>query len=205
MEKKKTIKTTGVTLIELLVVVVILFVISFAFGKFQKDIFASNDEYTHRLYAEQEARTSLKNLIAELRSAEQSNTGDYPIILASSSAITFFSDIDGDGLQERIRYYLDGTTLHKAVLKPTGSPYSYIESNETNSYEINNVVTPGGQIFSYYDRNYTGTSSALSFPVNISSIRLVKVNITIDANPTRSPEPITFESQVTIRNLKDNL
>jgi prepilin-type N-terminal cleavage/methylation domain-containing protein len=195
----------GVSLIELIVVLVILFVISFAFGKFQKDIFSNNDEYQRRLYAEQEARTSLKNLIAELRSAQQSDVGDYPIILASSSAITFFGDIDGDGLQERVRYYLDGRTLRKTVLKPTGSPHTYVEANEIKSYEINDVITTGGQIFTYYDRNYTGTSSALSFPVNVSNIRLVKVTITVDANPTRAPEPITFTSQVMIRNLKDNL
>jgi len=189
----------------MLVLIVILFVISFAFGKFQKDIFSNNDEYTRRLYAEQEARTSLKNLIAELRSAEQSNVGDYPIILATSSAITFFSDFDGDGLQERIRYYLDGRTLRKAVLKPTESPYVYLEANEVKSYEINDVITPGGQIFTYFDRAYTGTSSAMTFPVNVANIRLIRVNITVDANPTRAPEPITFVSQVMIRNLKDNL
>ncbi len=193
------------TMLELVIVLFILGGISFIFAKFQTDIFLHNDEYSRRLFAEQEARTTLKNLIAELRSAQLSNVGAYPIALASSSAITFYSDVDGDGLRERVRYFLSDRTLRKAVLKPSGQPYTYDEDDEELSYEINDIITPNGQIFAYYDRYYTGTSSALTYPVNISDIRLVQVNITVDANPARAPEPITFTSRVVIRNIKDNL
>jgi len=45
----------------------------------------------------------------------------------------------------------------------------------------------------------------LGSPVDVSSVRLVKMNITIDRDPNRSPTPINVTTQVVIRNLKDNL
>jgi prepilin-type N-terminal cleavage/methylation domain-containing protein len=198
-------RTTGFSLIELLVAISIFTIVAFIATRFQADIFIQGEESQRRIAAEQEARTTLKNMIAEIRSAAPSNIGDYPIVLASSSAITFFSDIDNDGLQEQVRYYLLGRTLRKSVIKPTGAPYQYLPANEKVSYEVNDIINVGGVVFQYYDRNYTGSSTPLVYPVNIADIRVVKVIVTIDANPARAPEPITFESQVSIRNLKDNL
>ena len=39
--------------------------------------------------------------------------------------------LDDDGLKEKIRYYLTGTTLKKGVIKPTGSPPVYLSANES--------------------------------------------------------------------------
>jgi hypothetical protein len=91
------------------------------------------------------------------------------------------------------------------VVKPAGAPYQYLDANEKISYEVNDIINTGGKIFEYYDRNYQGSSTPLSYPINIADIRVLRVIVTIDANPTRAPEPITFESQVSVRNLKDNL
>lgn len=195
----------GFTLVEILVALAIFALLATLAARLQVNIFMQSDEGQKRIVAESEARSTLKNMIAEIRSAAPSNTGDYPIILASSSAITFFSDIDNDGLQERVHYYLSNRVLRKAVTKPTGSPYQYLDANEKIFFEINDVINTGGIMFEYFDRNYTGSSSPMTSPINISAVRVVHVIVTIDANPTRAPEPIIFESQVMIRNLKDNL
>lgn len=202
---KKHNRQTGFTLIEIVITVGVFALMAVMINNFQANIFIQNEEGQKRIAAESEARSTLKKMIAELRSAASSNVGDYPIIMASSSAITFFSDIDNDGLQERIRYYLSGRLLRKAVVKPTGAPYQYLEADEKISYEVNDIINSGGKVFEYYGRDYTGSSSPLTYPINIADIRLVKVIVTIDANPSRAPEPIIFESQVAIRNLKDNL
>ncbi len=71
---------------------------------------------------------------------------------------------------------------------------------------INNVVASSTlPIFQYYPATYDGTGSALSIPVTISSVRLVKITVIIDNDPNRSPVPMIVTSSVTLRNLKDNL
>src|SRR3990167_3198457 len=61
-------------------------------------------------------------------------------------------------------------------------------------------------LFEYYDGEYDGSSTPLPWPVNIPDIRLVKINIRIERDPNRTPtEFMVISSQVTLRNLKDNI
>lgn len=193
----KILRRRGVTLVEILVVVGILMVIGGALATFQVDVFRQNNFIYHSLQGEQDARLVLKRLLAELRELAPSDTGAYAISLADKDKLTFYSDIDHDGLHERLRYFLSGLTLQRALLKPSGSPPDYVEANEQVSAVITNLTNPGSQVFSYYDSNYAGTSTSLTLPVNIPSVRLIKISLTI--------EPVTYESQVTPRSLKDNL
>jgi hypothetical protein len=50
-----------------------------------------------------------------------------------------------------------------------------------------------------------GTSSPLTQPVITTNVRLIKINLMIDVDPNRAPVIKTYTSQVSIRNLKDNL
>ena len=131
------------------------------------------------------------------------DTGAYVINQAEASSFIFYSDIDNDGLKEKVRYFLIGTTLQKGVIKPTGSPLSYNPLNETISTLAENLTNVS--IFDYYDKFYDGTTAPLSLPVNTSDIRLIKITIIIDKDPNRSPTAMTFSTEVSIRNLKDNL
>lgn len=59
--------------------------------------------------------------------------------------------------------------------------------------------------FEYFDTNYTGTSSPLVQPVSPSTVRLIRINQRIDIDPNRSPVPVIFTVQASLRNLKTNL
>lgn len=133
------------------------------------------------------------------------NNGSYPLANVATSTMTFYSDTDGDGIREQIRYYVSSSTLKRGSIVPTGSNYTYSgqESVKVLVSDIKNSSTT--PIFQYYDRNYTGTSSALTYPIDISKVRLVKVNLLVDADVNRSPTQKSYTSQVSIRNLKDNL
>ncbi|MEK9201667.1 MAG: hypothetical protein AAB944_01715, partial [Patescibacteria group bacterium] len=110
-----------------------------------------------------------------------------------------------DGLQERVRYFLSGTDLRKGVIKPSGNPLQYNPASETFSTLARDVRNGGQNLFDYYDANYDGTTAALTQPVSVSVVRLVKVTVIIDADINRAPSPKTFMTQVSFRNLKDNL
>lgn len=196
-------KKGGFTLVETLFVIGVFVLIVGALTLFSRNVFFYGNYVTTGLNDSNNGRAAIKNMIAEIRTASTSDNGSYVIALANATAFTFYSDIDDDGLKEKVRYFLNGTLLQKGVIKPTGSPLTYVAGNEKISTIISNVTNT--TIFNYYDENYDGTTAALSSPVTISSVRLIKITITIDADPNRAPITTTFSTQVAIRNLKDNL
>lgn len=170
---------------------------------FSRNIWIYGSYVSTGLNESQNGKTAIKKMTYEIRGASSSNTGAYAISLATSTDFTFHSNIDDDGLIERVRYFLSGSELRKGVIKPTGSPLTYNSANETLSTLIPDVTSTS--IFSYYDENYDGTTTALTSPINIPAIRLVKIIITTDKDPNRAPAAATFSTEVSIRNLKDNL
>ncbi len=193
----------GFTLVETLFGVAIFVVIVGALTLFSRNIWVYNSFVSAGLSDANSARQTLKIITAEIRTASIADTGSYVIALANSTAFTFYSDIDDDGLKEKVRYFLNGTTLQKGVIKPSGSPLTYNPTSETISTLVSNITN--NSIFNYYDKNYDGTTAALGTPVNIPLVRLIKVTIQIDKDPNKAPNAMTFSTQISIRNLKDNL
>ncbi len=196
----------GFSIIELLIVIFLFVILALVLVTFQKDIFLLNTFISGNLTAQDEARRMFREITSEVRSLSPSSIGTYPIAEASSTVFIFYSDINNDSLKERIRYFLDGTTLKKGVIKPSGSPLSYNHGNEMIKEIIYNVSNGENvPIFSYYDEDYDGTTSPLEQPVDISLIRLVKITVLINTNSFQPSNVITLTTQVSMRNLKDNL
>lgn len=195
----------GFTLTEIIVVVAIIGMISVAVGTFSRDMLYLGSVARGSLTVSQDARNILRQMTKEIRAAAPSSNGAYPLIAVSSSSIAFYSDTDGNGVRDQIRYFASSTNLMKGVITPTGSPLTYSPSNEVVTTVISNVKNGTTSIFTYYDGNYAGTSSPLTFPVSIQSVRLVRIDLTLDADINRAPVSKTFTTQVSIRNLKDNL
>lgn len=193
------------TITELIIAIGIFALIILTVSFWQKDIFLFNDVLNKKLIIQGEIQKTIKDFVAETRTAQISNHGHYPLEEANKDSFIFYSDIDGDNLRERIRYFLEEKTLKRGVIKPTGQPLSYNSTNEKITKLVHNLVNPNNEIFTYYDKNYDGNNSPLPQPVDILSVRLVKITITVDEDINRPPESITGISQVLIRNLKDNL
>lgn len=192
----------GFTIIETLFGVAIFVLVVGVLTFFSRNVWIYNSFISAGLTDTDTERQMLKTMVAEIRTASSSSTGAYAILEANSSSITFYSDIDNDGLKEKIRYFQNGSLLQKSLVKPTGSPPAYNQANEKITTLASNMTNVS---FAYYDKNYDGETPPLSFPVNIPLIRLVKITITLDSDPNRSPTPTVFSTQVSIRNLKDNL
>lgn len=195
----------GFSLIEILVVVAIFGLIMISVSKFSADVFSLGGTVRDSLSSAQDARALLKTIAREIRMASSANNGSFTIDSASTSTFSFYSDIDDDGNKEKVRYFLSGNILKKGVIKPSGNPVVYNSSGESVSILVNNIKNATSSIFEYFDSNYDGISSPLSIPVNLSTIRLVKITLKIDADPNRAPLIRTYTTQVSFRNLKDNL
>ena len=203
--KKQKISNLGLSLIEMLVGMFILLTIGLAVFLFQRDVFSLHKIISTNLTVQYEARFALKNLISEIRSASPSNSGAYPIAQAATSTMSFYVDLDEDSLKERVRYFLEGTTLKKGVIKPSGIPLVYDQNDEVISESVHNVANATTSIFSYFDNTYDGSSPSLGYPIEVSSVRLVGIYIVIDEDIEETPRPLILTTQVTMRNLKDNL
>src|SRR3989344_3583844 len=203
--KNKHNSKSGFTIIEILVSIFILTLIGLAVSSFAKDIFSLNRITSDSLTAQDETRRALKTMSAEIRTASPSSLGAYALAQSAMSSFTFYSNVDDDSFKERVRYFLDGTTLKKGIIKPSGTPLTYNPADEAVSELIHCVANATTSIFSYYDKNYDGTNQALIEPIDIATVRLVKITIVIDKDPQTPPGPVTFTTQISIRNLKDNL
>lgn len=157
-----------------------------------------------QLEAQGEARRALRDFTTEVRSATYSSVGSYPIESATSTSLVFFTNLDTDSLRERVRYFVSTATLKRGVTKPTGTPLTYMTSTEQITDVVRYVRNTSTPIFTYYNQNYTGTSTPLTLPINVSFINMIGVQLVIDKSPSTSPATLKVEAQAQIRNLKTN-
>ena len=192
----------GFTLLEVLIASALSIMIAFFIVSLAKDVTDSSLRVSGSIFSQQQIQQTLQIMIPEIRSATQSNTGNYPIQTAATSTFEFYSDIDGDGLFEKVRYFLNGSSFAKGVVKPTGMPLQYVTSSETIATLVDNLVI-SNQIFSYYDVTATSTrSQPLPFPVDVIKIKTVKISLVANQGTTNMPSIIGAENEATIRNLR---
>lgn len=196
----------GMTLLETVLVVGLFSLLVVGVGAFARDVFYFNDILQIGLQNVTEARKVLRPFANEVRGAQPSNAGAFPLAQTATSSFAFYSDIDNDGVRERVRYFLEGDEFKKGIIEPTGNPLVYNQANETIIKVIKHVI-PRDAIFHYYDATYAGattTAAALPEPVTPADVTLIRVDLTVDANPNRAPSLMTLTTQVMVRNLKHN-
>lgn len=193
------------TMVEMMIAVAVIGVIMVAVFAIEANLFIYTNQSQTQINNTWQVEAILKPMTKEIRAMIPSANGSYPIALAGTSSITFFDNVNKDSNIEQIRYFLSGTTLYRGQIVPTGNPPIYNPANETLKILATGVrASTTLPIFRYYDSTYQGTSSPLTYPINISSIRLINITVIIDSDPNRSPVPRIFSSSVSPRNLKNN-
>jgi len=163
-----------------------------------------SNRYTLEQYSQLEtARKGISLMVQEIREADYSDTGSFPVILASNNNFTIFSDIDSDSKMEKVRFFLNGLLFQEGVTKSSGIPAVYNPANETITTVSEDVRNQSANlpIFSYYDQN----GNLLSGTINPQSIAYVTVKLIVNVNPDTLPNEFTLYSSATLRNLKTNL
>ncbi|MBI2033756.1 MAG: prepilin-type N-terminal cleavage/methylation domain-containing protein [Candidatus Liptonbacteria bacterium] len=196
-------KLAGFTFIEVVIVIAIFVVIFTVIASFGENTSLLSNLINKSLQAEQDLRQTFQVIVTEIRSAGPSSLGAYPIESAATSSFAFFSDIDEDGVFERVRYFVGTSTLEKGVIEPIGNPLVYATSSESVKIAVNYLLM-ASSTFEYYDANYTGLEASLSTPIDVTKIRIVKVTVTADVNPGAAPKPVTFTNIINVRNLRSN-
>lgn len=197
----------GFTLVEVLVAMsiftaVIIGVTSFTI-QYLKNTTLSVEEI-QQINIVQQAHT---RILKELREARIGDDGSWPLVLCNDTDITFFSDTTGDGRSDKIRYFVDGTTLKREVIEPTTVPVSYPAGNETVTILSEYLDLSGGPIFTYYDGNWPQdtVNNPISGTDRLTRSRFIRVTIGINQTENFAAEPYIISSAVSIRSLKNNL
>ena len=190
----------GFTLIEIIIAIGVLgFAVAmislFALNVSQSELFISEN-----LKIEEDIKQALRIMTPEIRSINSSSNGSYGIAAVSSSSFSFYSDIDADNYFEKVRYFLDGSTLKKGVIESSISPFIYDPGQEKIKEVINGISSD--DIFYYYDDSYDGNQSPLDYPVDVSKIRSVKIVISVEKEINLMPVPVELSLFITIRNLR---
>jgi len=197
----------GFSLIEFLIAVSLATILIIVVTIFTKDIFSFSSSSQASMSATLEGRKVLRTMVAELRAATQGVEGSYTINTAATSTVVFYVDTNADGLSDKVRYYLDASTksIKRGVIIASGSPsgYSAAESSGTLINSVSNGTSTA--LFDYFDKNYAGTTSPMSIPVDQASVRIIRITVKIDKDINRSPVSTAVTSEAVLRNLKDNL
>ncbi len=193
----------GFTLIEILVTMGVAIMIMLFIGYFIRNVISFETFFGGEIKVQQELLQTQQTIIPEVRSMRVSAVGGYPIAEATSNSFTFFSDIDGDSVVEQVKYFTSSTILEKSVIKPVGNPPVYNSSNQIVTDMVHNLNMSTSSIFSYYDANYSGSESAMAYPINILLVREVGVKITARDEDAGSTQEISIK--IAPRNLRTNL
>ncbi|MDE2037632.1 MAG: prepilin-type N-terminal cleavage/methylation domain-containing protein [Patescibacteria group bacterium] len=196
----------GMTLTELLVALAIFASVMVAVGLFEASVFSGQRTISGSYQSAQDAQIILKTMLSELRSAAQGANGAFALASCGTSSVTFFSAPVGSGPAQEISYSLINGVLYRSAVAPSGNPVGYDLSKQSTSSLVYNVANGAATpLFSYYDENYTGTSSPLSYPVDPTAVTLVKVDLVLRSGAGAASTTRDYSVQASLRNLKTNL
>ncbi len=192
----------GFTLIEIVIVLAVSMVLLLVLAQFIGLTSLIGTMISGRLQVDQDFLQVAQVMGTEIRSMTESNLGAYPLVSASTSSLTFYSDIDEDGFFERVRYTMNTSTLEKGVIKPRGNPLSY-NFSETTSTAVPYLIRTSSS-FTYYGANYTGSEVSLTLPIDPLLVRVVQITLVGDVATTSSPTPTRFSKTIMLRILRSN-
>ncbi|PIR76525.1 MAG: hypothetical protein COU32_01525 [Candidatus Magasanikbacteria bacterium CG10_big_fil_rev_8_21_14_0_10_42_10] len=197
--------THAFTLIEVVVALGMFALISVAVGWILINSVRSTNIIWDQLGVQNDGRAALEQFVDDVRRAETSSIGGYPISSATTTEFIFYANIDNDSGREKVRFWLDGTDLKKGVVQPSGSPLGY-DGEESVVTVAQYVVNTQENIplFEYYDETYPATTTPLAVPENLIHIRVVKMQLELEKDASKTPVPLHVETAVSIRNLKSN-
>lgn len=198
----------GLTLIELLLAIVVVSIVMQGFTYLFVRTWSTNKYILEMGLASAMAQRANNKITIDLRGIQQSDHGAFPIAEASSMSLTIYSDIEDDGVVERVHYYLDGASdeLRVGITNPDTStqPATYPSGDQETRVLARYVVNASNDpIFYYYNDDYPGdtTNNPLTLPTSLANIQLIRIKLYINIQPITAPNNVYIESFVDLRNL----
>lgn len=200
-------KYSGMTVIEMLVAILIFVIAIEGFSLLFIRSWKMNSYSIEMGKASFGVSQGINTIVSYLRKTRQSDNGSYPIQSASNNDLIVFSDYDKDGITERLHFYLQNSQVKMGITKPSsGSQKVYQVADQETKILADRIVNSNSEpIFYYYNKNYPADTinNPVAMPVDVSTIRLIKIFLKINIDPNRAPDNIEMQSFVELRNLND--
>ncbi|EKE21195.1 MAG: hypothetical protein ACD_7C00312G0012 [uncultured bacterium] len=196
--KRKVISTrSGMTFSEVIVTIGIFSIIMVGVNQLFIKSWQNYNLVMHTNEASIAANRGMSDIINVLRRIREADNGGHPILGVGDFDLKVFSDIDKDGITEKVHYYLNGTDLMVGKSNPSGFPLTYPVGDDEVSVLIKNVVNSSAQpLFFYYNRE----NEIINAPAgSINEIRMIEVNLFVD----RREGDLSIKSYASLRNLSD--
>lgn len=137
-----------------------------------------------------------------LREFEFSTRAASDILTAENNQLVYYRyyDLETSSSPTKVRYFVDGNVFKVSKSLPVGTIPNVTYPDVKPKLLIENLINPE-IIFHYYDSQ----GVELSQPINLSAVKMIGLEFSIDVNPGSSPTQITEITKVNLRNMKINL
>ena len=144
------------------------------------------------------AQRGIDGMVRTIREAAFASDGAYPVVSLASNQLAFYADVDADQFIEKVRYFLNGDSIERGVVDPTGDPpvYTGAETVSTVSEYVRNTAQ-GLTMFTYYDKE----GAQITDYSNVVDLRFVTINVVVDVDESNLPDPFYIRSSAAMRNL----
>lgn len=161
--------------------------------------YRTNNYAVEQAAAVSSAQRGIEEMVKTMREAAYSSNGAYPVIAMGTSTFSFYADVDSDPFIERLRYYVEGGSLKRGIIDPSGDPpvYSNPETISSVSDFVRNI-DQNVATFNFYDLN----GNLMTDLTDIAEVRFIEVTIVVNINPYRLPNQFTLRSTAAMRNLR---
>jgi prepilin-type N-terminal cleavage/methylation domain-containing protein len=214
----------GMTLTELMVTLSLLGIVLVPAFTFLFSAQRGQRTASEAVQQQQDARIGLEQFSRSLREGTFPQGYDYTESSIFYSAldydVTFYSDVDNDGIAEQIHYWLDTTTqqVMRTEVNPdcTQDPCTYLTQNGAtattgtvlSNVRNNDLSACSGQSGSTPLFSYSTITGGIPTPVptpggNVDAlvdINYVKMTVVVDVTPGKSPTCQTITTTVSLRN-----
>lgn len=194
------IHTKGYSLMETLIVISLMSMLTVAVGTLIVSFYRTNSFTLERTLALESARRGVLSVATDIREARYGDNGAYPVVRLGPYEMVFYADTDKSGDIEQVRYFVQDGVLQKGIVRPTGSPAVY-----TDTEAIADVIpyvqnqAQGVPLFTFY----ASTSAELANTSAIRDLRFVEIRILADVNPIRAPDVVQLTGSATLRGVKE--
>ncbi len=192
----------GFTLMEIVVVIGITGIVMAMISTLLTDSFRMQRVAVEKASVGEECQRALSGVEKDMISMIEGENGAFPLALAESNQIIFYSDTDLDGTVEKIKISKNSKIITKEIFEPVNEIYPESATNTVNiSSHFSQEV--GDNIFAYYGSDFSGTQNPISDPISESDVRVAKISMicALEEN-VESNSKIVFSTLVKLRNLK---
>ncbi len=165
---------SGFTLSEMLVVSLLVSVIISATYFVLNTVSGLSDTVEARAVAADESRLFLDTITRELRQAEEPIEGNGVVATAQDRQIIFYTDLDHNGIPERVTYYVSSGALYRTQATATNmvAPYTW-SANSAPRRMISQIKSDWtGKIFAYYKQSQPPVLISSGAVADISAVQI---------------------------------